>query len=254
MVLPWLRATLFYSAIGLPTLLFVGFVLVIAFFCLRRTRFLKWLVLLALLLVVGPPLFLIGLNIYHNATNTYTHRYRLTVEVETPDGVKRGANVIEVSDTPKMVHWNPSSSGLMTRVWGEAIFLDLGQGKNLVATLGFGPTGANTDKLDSLAAEALGRYKGGFYEEAPSWTGSAELHGNLIPTLVTFANPADPYTVRVVRPEEFEAVFGPGYRFKGAWIEMTRDQATVAGFNIMYLGSVFTTKNWLLIAKRESLG
>jgi hypothetical protein len=36
----------------------------------------------------------------------------------------------------------------------------------------------------------------------------------------------DPSNARVVRPDEFEAVFGPGVRFKRVWIEMTDEPVT----------------------------
>ncbi len=58
------------------------------------------------------------------------------------------------------------------------------------------------------------------------WSGRRELRGAvqlkppLIPTLVTFADPLDPNTVQGVRPGEFEAVFGPGFRFRKATLEM----------------------------------
>ena len=50
--------------------------------------------------------------------------------------------------------------------------------------------------------------------------GVVELRPPLIPTLVTFAAPFDPSTVRVVRPDEFGEVFGPGFRFRRATLEM----------------------------------
>lgn len=47
-----------------------------------------------------------------------------------------------------------------------------------------------------------------------------ELKPPLIPTLVTLADPLDPATVRVVRPGEFERVFGPGFRFRRITLEV----------------------------------
>jgi hypothetical protein len=43
---------------------------------------------------------------------------------------------------------------------------------------------------------------------------------------VTFSDPKDPKTARIIRPDEVLAVFGPGYRFKRAWIEMTNAPVT----------------------------
>ncbi len=49
--------------------------------------------------------------------------------------------------------------------------------------------------------------------------GAVELRPPLVPTLVSFADPLDPATVRVVRRWEFEEAFGPGVRFRRATLE-----------------------------------
>jgi hypothetical protein len=175
-----------------------------------------------IILVLSLPFLWFASAFVYETLNSFTHHYRLTVEVETPEGLKSGSNVIQVTVTSKS-DLVLQSGGVYSGVKGEAIFIDLGNGKNVVATLGFGPNGADTDRLSTLAAEVLKRYEAFWYKKAPDWTEKAELYGELIPTLVTFSNPADPATARVVRPDEFEMVFGPGYRFKGAWLEMTTD-------------------------------
>lgn len=193
-------------------------------FGLWRSRFKVFGIALTVFLAL-PPLIM-GTSYIYGLLHTYKHRYRLVVEVETPAGMQSSASVIQVSYAEYMLVWNPSASGLKIQPKGEAIFFDLGNGRNLVVTLGFGPTGTDVDTLSALAAKAFGRYQAFWYKQAPSWGGRAELHGGLIPTLVTFGDPADPRTLRVVQPDEFVAVLGTGYRFKGAWIEMTKDDVT----------------------------
>ncbi len=51
-------------------------------------------------------------------------------------------------------------------------------------------------------------------------TGRVTLDGDLVPTLITFADLKDPKTARVVTLDGFEAAFGAGYRFRSASIEM----------------------------------
>lgn len=211
---------LYKSIVGV----FVAMLLSLAAFALWRTRFKILGIALAIALAL-PPLTL-GTSSLYSRLHTYVHRYRLVVEVETPTGIQSSASVIQVSYAEYMLVWNPSASGLKIQPKGEAIFFDLGNGRNLVVTLGFGPTGADMDTLSVLAAKAFGRYQAFWYKQATSWEGRAELHGGLIPTLVTFGDPADPHTLRVVQPDEFVAVLGAGYRFKGAWIEMTKDDVT----------------------------
>ena len=57
------------------------------------------------------------------------HKYRLTVEVETPQGIKSASGVMAV---------HPDRSygrGGRTQTKGDAVLVDLGGGKNLVALL-----------------------------------------------------------------------------------------------------------------------
>jgi hypothetical protein len=66
---------------------------------------------------------------------TYTYRYRLTPEVEMPDGsVRSGSSVVEVSTwvTPP---WTIPPGSNQTSVTGEATPVDLGNGRLLVALL-----------------------------------------------------------------------------------------------------------------------
>ena len=58
------------------------------------------------------------------------HKYRLTVEVETPDGIKSASGVMAV--TPDRGY---SRKG-HTATSGDALFIDLGGGKNLVDAAG----------------------------------------------------------------------------------------------------------------------
>src|SRR3954449_5363241 len=57
------------------------------------------------------------------------HKYRLTVEVETPEGIKSASGILAVQ--PDRGY---SRSG-HTRTMGDAVLLDLGGGKNLMALL-----------------------------------------------------------------------------------------------------------------------
>ena len=214
---------LYKSIVGV----FVAMLLSLAAFALWRTRFKILGIALAIALAL-PPLTM-GTSSLYSRLHTYVHRYRLVVEVETPAGMQSKANVIQVSHTLYMLIWNPSAPGFKTQSKGEAIFFDLGDGRNLVVTLSFGPTGSNVDMLTYLTARVFGRDQAFWFKKAPDWTGKADLHGELIPLMVTFSNPADPATARVVHPDEFEKAFGPGYRFKGAWLEMTKDDWTKSG-------------------------
>ena len=108
-----------------------------------------------------------------------------------------------------------------TSASGEAIFVDLGGGKNLVALL------AHIDKsvdLDAINYVAMRSYTaaGGKrvnFTDMSKMTGVAPVKGALIPVLVTFADPANPGTARNVPPDDSEAVLGKGYRLRGVSAE-----------------------------------
>jgi hypothetical protein len=61
-----------------------------------------------------------------------SYRYKLTLAVNTPEGVKRASSVVEV------LFWDVSipARGTMHKLNGEALYLDLGAGKKpLIALL-----------------------------------------------------------------------------------------------------------------------
>ena len=61
-----------------------------------------------------------------------SYRYKLTLAVNTPAGVKRGSSVVEVSFYEVSV----PARGTMHKLHGEALYLDLGSGaRPLIALL-----------------------------------------------------------------------------------------------------------------------
>jgi hypothetical protein len=107
------------------------------------------------------------------------------------------------------------SRGGKTSTKGDAVFVDLGGGKNLVALL------AHNDKsleLDEINYVALRAYKAAgrnaTFNQMSQMTGTVPVKGEVIPVLVSFTDPADPGTARVVSPEGVEAVLGKGIRLR----------------------------------------
>jgi hypothetical protein len=167
----------------------------------------KWLGPLALLAVL-----FIGDQIRINRPG---HKYRLTLEVETPEGTKSGSGVMSVHpDRGYSRHGH-------TATRGDAVFVDLGGGKNLVALL------AHPDKtldLDGINYVALRAYKAAgknvSFNELSGMTGVAPVTGELIPVLVTFTDVGDPATAHAVPPDGLEAAFGKGFRLHGMTAEV----------------------------------
>jgi len=160
----------------------------------------KWVGPLALLaaLVIGDQIRI----------NRPGHKYRLTVELETPEGVKSASGVMAVHPDRSY------SRGGRTRTRGDAVFVDLGGGKNLLALL------AHIDNksldLDGMNYVALRAYNAAgrkaSFNEMSRMTGVVPVKGALVPVLVTFADLSDPGTARVVPPDEMEAALGKGFR------------------------------------------
>lgn len=159
----------------------------------------KWLGPLALLAVL-----FIGDQIRINRPG---HKYRLTVEVETPEGLKSAKGVMAVH--PDRGY---SRSG-HTTTKGDAVLVDLGGGKNLVALLAHRD---NTVDLDGMNYVALRAYKAAgqnvSFNEMSRMTGAVPVTGALIPILVSFADLSNPATARTVPPDNLAAVLGQGFR------------------------------------------
>ena len=144
------------------------------------------------------------------------HKYRLTVEVETPAGIKSASHIFVV--TPYR-GYNP---GGKTRTSGDAVFVDLGGARNLVALLThldktLDPDGINYVALRAYPAATGKRVN---FNDMSKQSGIVPVSGALIPVLVTFADPANPASARVVSPDDAEAALGKGFRLRGITAEV----------------------------------
>jgi len=174
----------------------------------------------------------------------FTGRYRLAVTVDANGKTLTGATVYDVTYVwdPQVL---PEQAVLRKRVTGEALFLDLGEGRNLVVALTDSGSGrptkrvvpANTPenlwKLSSaLSAEdlpsialrlRLASWQTFWDLRASRNRGKVEIPPARLPTTVTFTNLADPKSVKLVDPTDLAGTFGPGYRITKATIEVKRN-------------------------------
>jgi hypothetical protein len=167
----------------------------------------KWLGPLALLaaLVIGDQIRI----------NRPAHKYRLTVAVETPEGVKSAAGVMAVHPD------RGYSRGGHTSTKGDAVLVDLGGGKNLVAMLAHLDPSLELDGINYLALRAYSAANGRVsFNEMSRMTGVVPVKGALIPVLVTFADLNDPTTARTVPPDDLEAALGKGFHLGGISVEV----------------------------------
>ncbi len=176
------------------------------------------------------------------ADETPTYRYRLMVEVDTPEGLKTGSSVIEVDTDRGSSAMNPAGTALRHKVRGEAVAVDLPDGRVLFALLrseqdvGYAsnimfqlaPKGSNAN-----GDQYLGRYAKMLrmrYEQElpPTLAGVNRSLRNFSgrPMLVTFADLSDPTSVALVDPDDLAATFGEGVSLRRITVAITEDPVT----------------------------
>ena len=159
-----------------------------------------------------------------------TYRYRMTVEVETPEGLKTGSSVIEVKT------WNngkgfpgPEAGGIRTQVRGEAVAINIAPGQTLFALLG---SPDNPDYAAGIAMAVLlpeKPFKGGSpevwgqnLEALQNVKGARAVPADKWPFLVRFRDVKDPKSVEEVSPD----ALGGDVHIKRITIEVTDDDVT----------------------------
>lgn len=165
---------------------------------------------------------------------TYTWHQKMTVEVETSAGVRSGSSVIEVSAVigTGFLAKKTAGSSVAWKLRGEAVTMDLGDGRYLFALLKgnsyksepgrnalfvFTDWDAYDPRKHPLPADQVTR--------APRDRPVA-LGNEAYPLLVTFDDITDPTTVRRVDPYDLASVFGPGYALKAITLEITDEKVT----------------------------
>lgn len=161
-----------------------------------------------------------------------TFRYRITVEVQTPEGIRSGSSVIEVKLAETGSHsWvTPEASGVRGHARGEAVAVELPGAKVLFALL---RTERTSDGAVWFPFRAIktpkfeGEYSG---VRRARYMERNKLAGALLPRdypmLVTFRDPTDPQTVERVDPDDLAATFGPGVTLRRITVQMTDDPVT----------------------------
>lgn len=175
------------------------------------------------------------------------YRYRLTVEVETPDGVRSGSSVIEVYTAMRGANDLPTPNVLFKRMKGEAVAVDLPNRQTLFALLrsemsvdwAKGPIeniipksdiprgeGSEYQRRFDVMLQRKGVYElpRQFLNDPPHIAKSDKP--SAYPMLVTFKNIADPKTVKKVDPDDLAATFGEGYALKRITLQLTDDPVT----------------------------
>ncbi len=146
-------------------------------------------------------------------------RYRMTVEVDTPQGLIEGFAVREVRFS-KM-----ANDGNYGRARGEAVVVDLPNGAVLFALL----TGAsgNVDHASQTMWHIFRTTASKSIEVWPNFEGKdMPITSGRVPMLVTFDDLDDPTSVAEVDPDDLAASFGEGYALKRITVQITDEPVT----------------------------
>lgn len=155
----------------------------------------------------------------------YSWRYKITVSVETPEGIKTGSAVreVHVELKPRPVY-KPYPFHPEVTSKGEAVVVDLGSRGILFALTSF-------DDYRTVF-EAFPSGHGGTTPPAVEYYSNLKNAKAVLepgplpnPVLVTFADTNDPKTIKIVSPSKMSHDFGDGVYLKSITIEMTDDRA-----------------------------
>lgn len=156
-----------------------------------------------------------------------TIRYQMTVEVDTPEGLRSGSSVIEVES------WDlgkgfpgPEAGGIRRNATGEAVAVDLPGGQQLFALL---TSRVDPDAAANIIFAALPHRQSAYVgEDAVERMLEAINQNHRImpimarpPLLVRFRDITDPTTVEEVNPENLAATFGSDFALRNITIQVT---------------------------------
>jgi hypothetical protein len=186
---------------------------------------------LAVSIIVAIAVVALAYAAYTQAYPTYSYRYRITIEVDTTDGMKTGSSVLETR-TIQFPRWvTLGNNDYQTTTRGEAVFVDLGSGRHIVALLALGDHAEYAAHRFFAPRSFLGISWGStddvkWSKQFSTMTGRAKFAGDANPTLITFGNLADPASVKSVPFGNPQATFGPNIGAVRAWIDLTKDGVT----------------------------
>lgn len=164
------------------------------------------------------------------------YRQKITVVVDTPNGVRTGSSVIEVGYAEKPA-WAQSFGGNGFWARGEAVAVDLGKGKTLFALLS-PPVQRGADLawyqsrliMDALRAGAVSDpvipsksidYSVAAHQAIGRSNVELILPISLYPTLVTFRDNLTPASVENIDPNDLSSKLGPDFQLKAITVKVT---------------------------------
>lgn len=187
--------------------------------------------LLIFLGIAGIAVFAAGAMGMSDLYVSGTWRYKMTVVVETPEGIKTGSAVREVQAKRQRSILTSIGEITKTFVIGEAVIVDLGERGVLFKLMDIdGSHGVVYEAFPfpdgaPLTPEGV-QYYDSLYEKVGDQKFSLERRSDHYPGFATFTDLNDPKSVKGVHPDKLDEHFGEGVRIKEIFVQMTDEQVT----------------------------
>jgi hypothetical protein len=154
---------------------------------------------------------------------SYSFNYKITVEVETPEGLKSGSAVREVTVVrqPKI----GDAPSVIFDVRGEAVVVDLGERGVVFSLINWDSDRDVYHAFKTIRREDLKTGMKAVLSENPHF-----------PRFMTFSDLNDPKSIMSIDRKMMSKTFGEGVKFKQISIEIT-DEPVTRGVSEKYLPS-----------------
>lgn len=192
----------------------------------------KFLIAIGVLVLSGAAIAVAMDQVTDNA-KTYSWRYKMTVEVETPEGVKTGSAVrkVDVAIKPYPLDArHPYRSKI--KVKGEAVVVDLEE-RGVVFGL-VSPDSYRAELYKAFPIDGPSTPEGSEYYDRLPLGLKADLTEKNALWLVTFTDLNDPQSIKTVTSDNISDIFGQGIKLKNIILEIT-DQPVEWGMVKQYL-------------------
>lgn len=174
-----------------------------------------------------------------SGVKVYGFRYKLIVEIDTPEGVKTGSSVREVNIRlePRPLQ-PPKNYYPKIKVKGEAVVVDLGERGTVFARLQSGAYMEVTQTIKGPDIYIKTPESAEFYSSLKHGI-KADMESKNYPSMYTFTDLNDPLSVKLVKggrfsveaqkhlmEDNFEELFGEGVSLKSVSLEITDEPVT----------------------------
>jgi len=152
--------------------------------------------------------------------DAYEWNQKLTVEIDTPDGVRAGSSVAHVY---VLFGQLPLSGNEVEYSFeGEATTIDLPDGRTLFALI----DEWQQETVYRSFADLLPESRGDWLGHIAGLQGVREVPAKWRPKIVMFEDINKPGSLKKVEPGKFGETLGPGYALRSMTIEVTKEPVT----------------------------